>query len=185
MISLSIYASIAILILMKIFIYDACSLIYLTKISVKEKLVQLGSVNVSPIVKSELISEKEKYSDAKVLKENLDKKIIEEMKFKRGKSIFSKNVGKGEDESIQLCLQIDATLVTDDHHAVNIALNAGLKPKTSEIILLDLLKKRIISYEDFKNYFRELAQIKLLKPKIVLLFTDKAMEIVKNNSKGG
>ena len=184
-ISLSIYASIAILILMKIFIYDTCSLIYLAKINVKEKLVHLGSVNVSPIVKSELISEKEKYSDAKVLKENLDKKIIEEMKFKRGKSIFSKNVGKGEDESIQLCLQIDATLVTDDHHAVNIALNAGLKPKTSEIILIDLLKEGMISYEDFKNYFRELAQIKLLKPEIVLFFTDKAMEIVKNNSKGG
>ena len=120
-----------------------------------------------------------------MLKENLDKKIIEEMKFKRGKSIFSKNVGKGEDESIQLCLQIDATLVTDDHHAVNIALNAGLKPKTSEIILIDLLKQGMISYEDFKNYFRELAQIKLLKPEIVLFFTDKAMEIVKNNSKGG
>jgi len=170
---------------MNIFIYDACSLIYLAKINVKEKLVHLGSINVSPIVKSELISEKEKYSDAKVLKENLDKKIIEEMKFKRGKSIFSKNVGKGEDESIQLCLQIDATLVTDDHQAVNIALNAGLKPKTSEIILIDLLKEGMISYEDFKNYFRELAQIKLLKPEIVLFFTDKAMEIVKNNSKGG
>jgi predicted nucleic acid-binding protein len=185
MISLSIYASIAILILMKIFIYDACSLIYLTKINVKEKLVQLGLVNVSPIVKSELISEKEKYSDAKVLKENLDKKIIEEMKLERGKSIFSKDVGKGEDESIQLCLQIDATLVTDDHHAVNKALNAGLKPKTSEIILIDLLKKGIISYEDFKKYFREIAQIKVLKPEIVLFFTDKAMEIVKNNLKGG
>jgi len=185
MISLSIYASIAIIILMKIFIYDACSLIYLTKINVKEKLVQLGSVNVSPIVKSELISEKEKYSDAKVLNENLDKKIIEEMKFKRGKSIFSKNVGKGEDESIQLCLEIDATLVTDDHHAVNIALNAGLKTKTSEIILIDLLKEGIISYEDFKIYFRELAQIKLIKPEIVLFFAEKAMEIIKNNSRGG
>ena len=185
MISLSIYASIAILILMKIFIYDACSLIYLAKINVREKLVHLGSVNVSSIVKSELISEKEKYSDARVLQENLDKKIIEEMKLKRGKSIFSKNVGKGEDESIQLCLQIDATLVTDDHHAVSIALNAGLIPKTSEIILIDLLKEEIINYEDFKNYFRELAQIKVLKPEIVLFFTNKAMEIVKNNSKGG
>lgn len=170
---------------MKIFIYDACSLIYLTKINVKEKLVQLGSVNVSPIVKTELITEKEKYSDAKVLKENLDKKIIEEMKLKLEKSIFSKNIGKGEDESIQLCLQIDATLVTDDHHAVNIALNAGLKPKTSELILFDLLKDGIISHEDFKTYFRELAQIKLLKPEIVLFFTEMAMEIAKNNLKGG
>lgn len=166
-------------------IAQTCSLIYLTKINVKEKLVQLGSVNVSPIVKSELISEIEKYSDAKVLKENLDKKIIEEMKFKRGKSIFSKNVGEGEDESIQLCLEIDATLVTDDHHAVNIALNAGLKTKTSEIILIDLLKEGIISYEDFKISFRELSHIKLIKPEIVLFFADKAMEIVKNNSRGG
>jgi len=184
MISLSIYASIAIFILMKIFIYDACSLIYLAKLNVKEKLVYLGSVYVSPVVKSELISEKEKYSDAKMLQDNFDKKLIEEMKLKGGKSIFSKNVGKGEDESIQICLQIDATLVTDDHHAVNIALHAGLKPKTSEIILIELLRERIISYEDFQNYFRKLAQIKLLKPEVVLFFMDKAMEIDKINSKG-
>jgi hypothetical protein len=60
-----------------------------------------------------------------------------------------------------------------------------MKPKTSELILIDLLKEGIISYEDFRIYFRELAQIKLLKPEIVLFFTDKALEIAKNNSKGG
>lgn len=183
MISVSIYASIAISILMKIFVYDACSLIYLAKLNVKEKLVYLGSVYVSQIVMNELVSEKEKYSDAKMLQENLEKNLIEEMKLKQGKSIFSTNLGKGEDESIQLCLQFDAILVTDDHHAVNTALHAGLKPKTSEIILIDLLKEKIISYEDFQNYFRKLAQIKLLKPEVVLFFMDKAMEIDKINSK--
>ena len=170
---------------MKIFIYDACSLIYLTKLNVKEKLVHLGTVYVSPIVKSELISEKQKYSDAKMLQDNFNRNVIKEVKLKGGKSIFSKNVGKGEDESIQLCLQLDGILVTDDHHAVTMALYAGLKPKTSEIILIELLKEGIVNYEDFQNYFRKLAQIKLLKPEVVLFFMDKANEIDKTNSKGG
>lgn len=170
---------------MKIFIYDACSLIYLTKLNVKEKLVHLGTVYVSPIVKSELISEKQKHSGAKMLQDNFNRNIIKEVKLKGGKSIFSKNVGKGEDESIQLCLQLDGILVTDDHHAVTMALYAGLKPKTSEIILIELLKEGIVNYEDFQNYFRKLAQIKLLKPEVVLFFMDKANEIDKTNSKGG
>ena len=165
---------------MDIFIYDACSLIYLTKINIKEKLVFLGSVKICKSVKNELTSELEKFSDARRLKENLDKNIIEVSRYKTTGRRIPGNIGKGEYESIALCLEIDALFVTDDHQALNIALNTGLKPKTSEIILIDLLKKKIINYESFKVYFLELAQIKSLKPEIVLFFNEKAREIENN-----
>lgn len=121
-----------------------------------------------------------KFSDARRLKENLDKNIIEVSRNKTKGRRIPGNIGMGEYESIALCLEIDALFVTDDHQALNLALNTGLKPKTSEIILIDLLKKKIINYESFKVYFLELAQIKSLKPEIVLFFNEKAREIENN-----
>ena len=50
----------------------------------------------------------------------------------------SENLGKGERETIEICVKSDGIPVTDDHHAMNYALNLGLKPKTSEVILLEL-----------------------------------------------
>jgi len=58
-------------------------------------------------------------------------------------------------------------------------LNCGLKPKTSELILLELLKQQIISYEEFQTMFEELAHIKSLKHEGILFFKNKAAEIIK------
>jgi hypothetical protein len=57
------------------FIFDACSLIYLTKINLKEKLTKLGEVIVSQTVKNELIEEIDQFEDAKILNRNIENKI--------------------------------------------------------------------------------------------------------------
>ncbi|KKN62825.1 hypothetical protein LCGC14_0507770 [marine sediment metagenome] len=173
---------------MKNFVYDACTLIYLTKIQIKEKLSLLGKVVVSKTVKSELISDLDRFSDAKILKKNIEKKIIKESKLRLKNTHTSENLGKGERETIEICIKIGGIPVTDDHHAMYYALNLGLKPKTSEVILLELLQEEIINYQEFKALFKELAMIKSLNTNIISYFKKKAKNIKfeKNNkSKGG
>jgi len=163
---------------MNIYVYDACALIYLTKINVKKKLPLIGSIIVSPTVKNELIADIDRFSDAKILKHNIDNKMIEERKIKLNNVISSRTLGKGENETIMICVKNKGIPVTDDYQAINYALNCGLKPKTSELILLELLEKNIISHKEFQISFNELAHIKSLKPDIVLFFKNKAEEIM-------
>jgi len=163
------------------FIFDACSLIYLTKINIKEKLTKLGEVIVSQTVKNELIEGIEQFEDAKILNKNIENKKIKESSYKLKKLFTTKNLGQGEKDTIEICLKDEGVLVTDDHRALNLALSVGLKPKTSEVILLDLLKKSAIDYKIFSKLFEELATIKALKPEVVKFFYKKAKEIIKNN----
>ncbi|TKJ23108.1 MAG: hypothetical protein CEE43_05160 [Promethearchaeota archaeon Loki_b32] len=163
------------------FVFDACSLIYLTKINLKEKLTKLGEVIVSQTVKNELVEEIDQFEDAKTLNRNIIKKKIRESSYKLKNLFTTKNLGKGEKDTIEICLKDEGALVTDDHKALNLALSIGLKPKTSEVILLDLLKKSIIDYENFTKSFEALALIKALKPEVVKFFYKKAKEIIKNN----
>ena len=174
--------------MMKKLVFDACSLIYLTKLNLKNKLPLLGTIFVSQTVKNELIADLDKFSDAKTLKKNLDKKIIQESKFKLKDIFTSENLGKGERETIEVCLKSEGIPVTDDHQALNYAFNLGLKPKTSEMILLDFLQEDLISYQEFKALFKELAMIKSLKQEIVSFFKEKAKYIIEkknNKTKGG
>ncbi len=168
---------------MKKYVFDACSLIYLTKINIKELLPKLGDVIISSTVKNELIEDIETFKDAKALKKNIKRKIINESEYKIQGLFSTKILGKGEKDTIEICLKNEGIPVTDDHQALNLAISVGLQPKTSEIILLDLLKKSIIDYEKFGTLFGELAVIKALKPEIIIFFNKKAEEIlkIKNN----
>ena len=163
------------------FIFDACSLIYLTKINIKEKLPKLGEVIVSQTVRNELVEEIDQFEDAKILNRNIKNKIIKESNYKLKNFFTTKNLGQGEKDTIEICLKDEGVLVTDDHKALNLALSIGLKPKTSEVILLDLLKKSVIDYKKFTKSFEELALIKALKPEVVKFINKKAKKIIKNN----
>jgi len=167
---------------MKKLVFDACSLIYLTKIEIKSKLPLLGEILVSRTVIKESTTEEEKFKEAKTIKNNLEREKIKESKIKI-KNIFStENLGRGEKEVIEICSKSTHIPVTDDQKAFNFALSLGLTPKTSEIILLDLLNENIITYEEFNNYFKKLAKIKLLKPEIINFFRKKAKTIIKTSS---
>ena len=168
---------------MKKFVFDACSLIYLTKINVKEKLHMLGTLIVSKSVIKEATTDLEKFREAKVIKANIENNILKESDFNIKKIFSITNLGKGEKEVIEICSKSDNIPVTDDQKAFNFALSIGLTPKTSEIILLDLLTKDLIDYTDFKTLFSKLAEIKLLKHDIVGFFKEKAKKIIENKVK--
>ena len=164
---------------MRKFVFDACSLIYLTKINIKEKLPKLGDIIVCSTVINELVEDINKFDDAKTLKKNIKKKIIKESDYKIKDLFSTKNLGKGEKDTIEICLKDEGVPITDDHKALNLALSVGLKPKTSEVILLDLLEKSIIDSKRFKKSLFDLAVIKALKPEILTFFSKKAEEIIR------
>ncbi|MHA1294385.1 MAG: hypothetical protein ACTSQJ_17205 [Promethearchaeota archaeon] len=163
-------------------VFDACSIIYLTKINIKEKLPSLGELFISKAVIKESTADLDKFKEAKTIKSNIDKKILKLSTIKIKDQFSSKNLGKGEKEIIEICSKSGNIPVIDEQKAFNFALSIGLKPKTSEIILLDLLEKNIINYNDFKEYFYELAEIKLIKPNIIKFFKKKAKIIIENQS---
>ncbi|MBD3228702.1 MAG: hypothetical protein GF329_11005 [Candidatus Lokiarchaeota archaeon] len=168
---------------MKKFVFDACSLICLTKINVKEKLPMLGKLIVSKSVKGEATADLEKFQEAKIIKTNIENNILKERDYNIKKIFSITNLGKGEKEVIEICSKSDSIPVTDDQKAFNFALNIGLTPKTSEIILLDLLTEDLISYIDFKTLFSKLAKIKLLKHDIIAFFKERAKKIIENKEK--
>jgi len=162
----------------KKFFFDACSLIYLTKINIKEKLPLLGESIIGPKVEKELISNPERFKDAKKLKDNIRKETIRKIDSKSiNVSSLSTNLGEGEKECIELCLSEKGVFITDDHKALNFAISQGLKPKTSEYILLDFLENEIIDYRAFEIFFRKLAKVKLLNTKIINFIENKAKKI--------
>jgi predicted nucleic acid-binding protein len=152
---------------MSYYIFDSSSLIYLTKIQVKELLPNLGLINISPIVKIELINSPDKYPDAKILNQNVEHKIIHEIKEDKIRLPLNENLGSGELETIELSIKRNGIPVIDDKQAFNYARGRGLKPITSEIILISLVQQGVISKPEFEIKLNKLASIKSLKLDVV------------------
>ncbi|GAF94615.1 unnamed protein product, partial [marine sediment metagenome] len=161
----------------------ACSLIYFTKIQMKEKMPLLGIIIVGPSVRKELIADLGKYPDAKTLKANLDKKIIMETDIKLKGMPSLANLGAGEKETIEISMKTGGIPVTDDHIGINYAITHGLKPKTTEILLLDFLQEEIITFDDFTRIFENLARIKSLKPNVISFFQNEAEKMRNTKNK--
>ena len=127
---------------MKKIVFDACSLIYITKISLKNLIMNTFSNIIIPTtVKKEVLFDSEKYSEANTIKKNFESKKLTEKKIQIKK--ITKNLGQGESEAISLADEEESLLITDDKLALNLAINRGVQVKTTETLLLILLKKKI------------------------------------------
>ncbi|MFO8020137.1 MAG: hypothetical protein R6U96_16050 [Promethearchaeia archaeon] len=151
--------------------------------NLKEKLPSLGEIIISETVKDELLEDLEKFEDAKILKENIENQTINLSKIKPKNIFKNENLGKGEKETVEICIENEGIPITDDHQALNFSLSFGLKPKTSEVILLDLFNESVIDFNHFMKSLRELWRIKSLSPEIVSLFKEKAYKIKKQRRK--
>jgi hypothetical protein len=159
------------------YVVDACSLIYLTKIELKEEFLKLGQVYISQGVNSELLQDIDRFEDAKIIKRNIDRKKIS-LKILNDKTEQQNiNLGVGEIETIRIAKKFNIIPITDDLQGINYGKTLGLKPLTSELILLKLLKKKLIDIEEFKNKFNKLAIIKSLSLDIVNFFIEQANKI--------
>ncbi|MBN2152709.1 MAG: hypothetical protein JW839_14755 [Candidatus Lokiarchaeota archaeon] len=151
----------------------------MTKAKAKHLLPSLGVVNVCDTVKRELVKDEHKYPDAAVLRKNIENRVINvRAKVRPITSRQGASLGTGELETIDYCLKKGAILVSDDRQAINYALGLGLKPKTSEIILLDLLDLEIIDDAEFTERFGDLSSIKQMKAPVITYFKKRAMDIL-------
>jgi len=147
-------------------VFDACSLIYITKISMKEIITKtFSNIMITSTVKKEILCDLQKFTEAKVLKANIETKKIIERDLKASR--ITKSLGLGESEAINLAKNEKALLITDDILAINQALSWEIIVKTSELLLLLLLEKKVITYNEFKGKLNELNMIKTLKPKVL------------------
>ncbi len=120
------------------YVIDACSLIYLTKIDLKEIFLSKFNVIITESVKTELLRDVDKFPDAKIIKKNIDKKKLTSTKIEDSNKMESINFGQGELDTIRIALQQDLIPITDDLQGIRYAKSKGLTPKTSEIIMLKL-----------------------------------------------
>ena len=146
-------------------VLDACSLIYITKISIKKLVIEsFTDIMISEAVKKEVLFDINRYFEAKTINQNIISKNINLKSISTQK--LSNNLGIGETEAISLAKSEHALLITDDKLPLRIALNFGLKVKTTETLLLYLLKEKKINFIQFKEKLNNLNQIKTLKPEV-------------------
>lgn len=158
---------------MKKIVFDACSLIYITKISLKNLIMNTFSNIIIPTtVKKEVLFDSEKYSEANTIKKNFESKKLTEKKIQIKK--ITKNLGQGESEAISLADEEESLLITDDKLALNLAINRGVQVKTTETLLLILLKKKNLDFLTFIEKMNDLNKVKMLKPEIFQLILKEA-----------
>ena len=154
-------------------VFDACSLIYITKISVKELIIKIFSnILIPPTVKKEVLYDSDKYLEANIIKKNFDSKKLIEKSIKIKK--FTRNLDLGELEAINLAENEKSLLITDDKLALNLALNRGLQVKTTETLLILLLKERLLDFMLFVEKMNDLNIIKTLKPEVFQIIMKEA-----------
>ena len=141
------------------YVIDACSLIYLTKIGIKEIFLDTFNVIITESVKAELLRDVDKFPDAEIIKKNIDKKKLASTKFENLNKIKSINLGQGELDTVRIALNQDLIPITDDLQGIRYAKSKGLTPKTSEIIMLKLLETEMITLKDFIEKLHNLAEI--------------------------
>ncbi len=165
------------------YIIDACSLIYLTKIDLKEIFLAHFNVVIVESVKAELLRDVDKYPDAKIIKNNIDQKKLASSKFTNSNKLESINLGQGELDTVRIALHQELIPITDDLQGIRYAKSQGLTPKTSEIMLLKLFEAKKISFKEFTEKLHKLAAIKSLSIGIINFFMEQAKSLNREKKK--
>ncbi|NVM56049.1 MAG: hypothetical protein HWN66_20290 [Candidatus Helarchaeota archaeon] len=131
-----------------------------------------SNIIIPTTVKKEVLFDSEKYSEANTIKKNFESKKLTEKKIQIKK--ITKNLGQGESEAISLADEEESLLITDDKLALNLAINRGVQVKTTETLLLILLKKKNLDFLTFIEKMNDLNKVKMLKPEIFQLILKEA-----------
>ena len=162
---------------------DACSLIYLTKINFKERLLKNLKIIITNTVKCELLADLSKYQDAKIINSNI---VAQKIEIKDIENVSTKLnfLGKGEAESIENALRNKYPLICDDIQAIKYAKKQDLTVITTEIVLLNFLRSKWITDNEFSTFFHQLARIKSLNPEIIDYIKQKSEELPNKGAEG-
>src|SRR3990167_211254 len=150
---------------------DSSSLILLAKLSIldkflqnlKTKLVITDEVGMECILKSTF--------DAKIIKKRIEEETINKKRI-NNRNICNKimedfNIGKGEAETIALCLENKLEIITDDKKAINACRVLKIKFTTIPNILVEMCRKNIIAKSQTETYAIKLEGIGRYKKEIM------------------
>lgn len=146
------------------------------KLNVLEKLYK--KITIPQEVYNEVIikGKDENYSDASLIEKNINefifvKNLIQEHKKEAEK--LTSALGSGESEAILLCIQEKAELLLIDNlEPRKIAQMKGIKCRSTPAILLEALKNKIITFDEYESAIKDLSKHAWLSGDIVAHFLD-------------
>ena len=160
---------------------NSSSLILLAKLSILDKFLQ--NLKTKLVITNEVEMEcilKDAF-DAKIIKKRIEEKVIIK-KIISNRNICNKvtedfNIGKGEAETITLCLENKLDIITDDKKAINACKVLKIKFTTIPNILVEMCRKNIIAKSQTETYAIKLERIGRYKKEII----ERIKEDIKND----
>ena len=154
------------------------------KLSILEKLYRRISIPYEVYNEAVIKGKKENYSDAALLEDYLNKSIFVinlTTEHKEEAEKLKKIIGSGESEAIVLCLQEKAKLLlVDNLEPRKIAQIKGIKCRSTPGILLEALKNKIMTFDEYKSAIKELSKYAWLSGDVVAYFLERGYKIKSN-----
>jgi len=153
----------------------------INKLSILEKLYK--KINIPYEVYNEVVvkGKKENYSDAALIENHINKIIFViniNSEHKKEVEKLRNIVGSGESEAIALCLQEKAKLLLIDNlEPRKIAQIRGIICRSTPGILLEALKNKIMTFNEYEFAIKELSRYAWLSGDIVAYFLEKGYKI--------
>ena len=157
------------------------------KLNLLEKLYK--RITLPYAVYNEVVArgKSENYSDAALIEKNINEFIFVKhlnQEYKKEAEKLSSIVGFGESEAISLCIQEKSELLLiDNFEPRKIAQSKGIKCRSTPGILLEALKKKIISSEEYESGIKDLSKYAWLSGDVVAHFLDAGYKLKQGESK--
>ena len=149
----------------------------INKLSILEKLYK--KISIPYEVYNEVITKgkKENYSDAALIERHINEVIfVTSLKkdYVKEAEKLKEAIGSGESEAIALCLQEKAKLLLIDNlEPRKIAQSKRIKCRSTPGMLLESLKRKVITFSDYESAIKELSKYAWLSGDIVAYFLEK------------
>jgi len=156
----------------------------ISKLSILEKLYK--RIHISYEVYNEVIvkGKNENYSDAALIERHINEFIFVinlNLKHKEETEKLKNMMGSGESEAIALCEQEKAKLLLIDNlEPRKIAKIKNIKCRSTPGILLEALKCKILTFDEYESAVKELSKYAWLSGDIVAYFLEKGYKIKDN-----
>ncbi|MCZ7362556.1 MAG: hypothetical protein O8C58_04355 [Candidatus Methanoperedens sp.] len=139
-------------------VMDSDSLIKLTKAGAKEIVLDNIEVFISPLVMNETTENKERFPDALIIHENIDKGSL---KVKNPpSSSFIKNLGiKGGEAQVLMLHDSLSAISSDDAKFLSLLENLNIPYLTPASVIIFLLKKGAIKKDESRKFLGNLKEL--------------------------
>lgn len=169
----------------KLFLVSNSSpLILLAKINKLDMLEKLyKKIYVPYEVYNEVVvkGKKENYSDAALIEGYVNEILFVaniDLEHKKEAEKLKAILGSGESEAIALCVQLKAKLLLIDNlEPRKIAQTRGIKCRSTPGILLEALKSKIMTFNQYESAIKELSKYAYLSGDIVAYFLEQGYKI--------